>query len=283
MSLLKKEASAHVKLLTGFCYAARVVIFVGQHYPAPFALTFRPLGFPAKQVGNPEFVATGSEKSPGMAKLLFSGLPYIGSWMYWLAVYHNCSDMRINLILFGPPGSGKGTQAAKLVEKYGLLHISTGDLFRYEMGNDTPLGQEAKSYIAKGELVPDSVTIGMLRNKVEANLDVPGYIFDGFPRTIPQCEALDALLADMDESISRLIMLDVPDTEIIERILNRGMTSGRSDDMDQSIIQNRIDVYKSETTPVFDYYAAKGKSVKVVGVGSIEDIFARLSSEIDVL
>ncbi|MCB9081447.1 MAG: adenylate kinase [Lewinellaceae bacterium] len=191
--------------------------------------------------------------------------------------------MRINLILFGPPGSGKGTQAAKLVEKYGLLHISTGDLFRYEMGNDTPLGQEAKSYIAKGELVPDSVTIGMLRNKVEANPDVPGYIFDGFPRTIPQCEALDALLADMDESISRLIMLDVPDKEIVERILNRGITSGRSDDLDQAIIQNRIDVYKNETTPVFDYYAAKGKSVKVAGVGSIEDIFIRLCSEIDVL
>lgn len=203
--------------------------------------------------------------------------------MYWLAVYHNCSEMRINLILFGPPGSGKGTQAAKLVEKYGLLHISTGDLFRYEMGNDTPLGQEAKSYIAKGELVPDSVTIGMLRNKVEANPDVPGYIFDGFPRTIPQCEALDALLADMDESISRLIMLDVPDKEIVERILNRGITSGRSDDLDQAIIQNRIDVYKNETTPVFDYYAAKGKSVKVAGVGSIEDIFIRLCSEIDVL
>lgn len=189
----------------------------------------------------------------------------------------------INLILFGPPGSGKGTQAAKLVEKYQLLHISTGDLFRYEMGNDTPLGLKAKSYIAKGELVPDAVTVGMLRNKVEANPGVEGYIFDGFPRTIPQCEALDELLSEKGESISKLIMLDVPDAEIVARIKKRGETSGRADDLDESIIRNRIDVYKKETTPVFDYYAEKDKSVKINGVGGIEDIFARLSEEIDVL
>ena len=189
----------------------------------------------------------------------------------------------INLILFGPPGSGKGTQAAKLVEKYQLLHISTGDLFRYEMGNDTPLGLKAKSYIAKGELVPDAVTVGMLRNKVEANPDVEGYIFDGFPRTIPQCEALDELLSEKGETISKLIMLDVPDAEIVARIKKRGETSGRADDLDESIIRNRIDVYKKETTPVFDYYAGKDKSVKINGVGGIEDIFTRLSEEIDVL
>lgn len=189
----------------------------------------------------------------------------------------------VNLILFGPPGSGKGTQAAKLVEKYQLLHISTGDLFRYEMGNDTPLGLKAKSYIAKGELVPDAVTVGMLRNKVEANPGVEGYIFDGFPRTIPQCEALDELLSEKGESISKLIMLDVPDAEIVARIKKRGETSGRADDLDESIIRNRIDVYKKETTPVFDYYAEKDKSVKINGVGGIEDIFARLSEEIDVL
>lgn len=189
----------------------------------------------------------------------------------------------INLILFGPPGSGKGTQAAKLVEKYQLLHISTGDLFRYEMGNNTPLGLEAKSYISKGELVPDEVTVGMLRNKVEANPDVEGYIFDGFPRTIPQCEALDALLLEKGESISKLIMLDVPDQEIVTRIKKRGETSGRADDLDENIIRNRIDVYKKETTPVFDYYAEKGKSVKIHGVGSIEDIFNKLCEEIDAL
>jgi adenylate kinase len=189
----------------------------------------------------------------------------------------------INLILFGPPGSGKGTQAAKLVEKYSLLHISTGDLFRYEMGNDTPLGKEAKSYIEKGELVPDSVTVGMLRNKVEANPDVAGYIFDGFPRTTPQAEALDELLSEKDQAVSSLIMLDVPDEELVKRLLERGKTSGRKDDADENIIRNRIEVYKSETTPVFDYYAAKGKAVKVHGVGSIEEIFGRLCAEIDKL
>ncbi|MCO6490792.1 MAG: adenylate kinase [Phaeodactylibacter sp.] len=186
----------------------------------------------------------------------------------------------INLILFGPPGSGKGTQAAKLVEQYELLHISTGDLFRYEMGNNTPLGQEAKSYIEKGELVPDEVTVGMLRNKVEANLDVEGYIFDGFPRTVPQADALDNLLAENGNEVSLLLMLDVPDDELVKRLLLRGETSGRADDTDESIIRNRIEVYKSETTPVFDYYAAKGKAAKVHGVGEIEEIFARLCNEI---
>lgn len=187
----------------------------------------------------------------------------------------------INLILFGPPGSGKGTQAEKLVDRYELLHISTGDLFRYEMGNNTPLGQKAKEYISKGELVPDEVTVGMLRNKVEANPDVRGYIFDGFPRTIAQAEALDELLAEKGTSVSELIMLDVPDDEIVARILNRGKTSGRADDLDESIIRNRIEVYKSETTPVFDYYAEKNKAVKIRGVGSIDEIFERLSDEID--
>jgi adenylate kinase len=187
----------------------------------------------------------------------------------------------INLILFGPPGSGKGTQAEKLVDKYNLLHISTGDLFRYEMGNNTPLGLEAKSYIEKGALVPDEVTVGMLRNKVEANPDVAGYIFDGFPRTIAQSEALDALLAERDQSISGLIMLDVQDEEIVQRILKRGETSGRKDDLDESIIRNRIAVYKSETTPVFDFYAQQGKSTKLNGVGSIEEIFDRLCATID--
>lgn len=189
----------------------------------------------------------------------------------------------INLILFGPPGSGKGTQAARLVDKYDLLHISTGDLFRYEIGNQTPLGVKAKSYIDQGELVPDEVTVGMLRNKVEANRDVHGYIFDGFPRTIPQCEALDELMAENGESISQLIMLDVPDEEIIKRILERGKTSGRADDLNREVIRNRIEVYESETTPVFDYYAAKDKATKVNGVGSIDEIFDRLCAEIDKL
>lgn len=182
-----------------------------------------------------------------------------------------------NLILFGPPGSGKGTQAALLVDKFNLLHISTGDLFRYEMGNDTPLGKEAKSYIEKGQLVPDEVTIGMLRNKVEANPDVPGYIFDGFPRTIAQSEALDALLKELETEVASLVMLDVEDEELVSRLLNRGKTSGRADDTDESIIRNRIEVYNSETAPVFDFYDKQNKSKKINGIGSIEDIHGRLA------
>ncbi len=189
----------------------------------------------------------------------------------------------INLILFGPPGSGKGTQAVKLVDRYGLLHISTGDLFRYEIGNKTPLGMEAKRYMDSGQLVPDSVTIGMLRNKVEANPDAPGYIFDGFPRTIPQCEALDDLLAEKGQSISKLLLLDVPDDEIVKRIMLRGETSGRADDLNERVVRNRIEVYKNETTPVFDYYAREGKSFKIKGVGGIEEIFDRLAMEVDSL
>ncbi len=189
----------------------------------------------------------------------------------------------INLILFGPPGSGKGTQAVQLVERYNLVHISTGDLFRYEMGHNTPLGQKAKEYIAKGELVPDSVTIGMLRNKVEAHPESNGFIFDGFPRTIPQAEALDALLLDMDSQIDALISLQVDDEEIVKRIRNRGLSSGRTDDNDESIIRNRIDVYKNETTPVFDYYNDQEKSHSIPGVGSIDDIFDRLCGLINAI
>lgn len=188
---------------------------------------------------------------------------------------------KLNLILFGPPGSGKGTQAKNLVEKYGLLHISTGDLFRYEIGNNTPLGQEAQSYMDKGELVPDSVTIGMLKNKVESNLDAQGYIFDGFPRTIPQAEALNEYLKSKDWPIPRLIALTVNDEELVKRLLERGKTSGRADDTDESIIRNRIKVYNSETSPVYDFYSALDASQSVEGVGSIEDIFNRLSSAID--
>jgi adenylate kinase len=148
----------------------------------------------------------------------------------------------INLILFGPPGSGKGTQATKLVEQFRLVHISTGDLFRYEMSHNTPLGQEAKAYMAKGELVPDSVTIGMLRNKVEAHPEAGGFIFDGFPRTIPQAQALDKLLAENHTAVTGLLALHVDDEEIVQRIKLRGTTSGRADDNDESIIRNRINV-----------------------------------------
>lgn len=187
----------------------------------------------------------------------------------------------INLILFGPPGSGKGTQAAHLVEKYQLVHISTGDLFRYEMGNNTPLGQQAKSYISKGELVPDEVTIGMLRNKVEAHPEAAGFIFDGFPRTIPQAEALDHLMEEEGTVIHVLLALEVDDEEIVQRIKLRGATSGRADDSDENIIRNRIAVYKSETTPVYDYYAKQGKSHTINGIGSVDEIFDRLCAAIE--
>ncbi|MBK9335885.1 MAG: adenylate kinase [Lewinellaceae bacterium] len=187
----------------------------------------------------------------------------------------------INLILFGPPGSGKGTQAAHLVERYNLVHISTGDLFRYEIGNNTPLGLQARAFMSKGELVPDEITIGMLRNKVEAHPDAGGFIFDGFPRTIPQAEALDHLMEEEDTTIHLLLALEVADEEIIQRIKLRGITSGRTDDADESIIQNRINVYKNETTPVFDYYARQGKSHSVNGIGSIDDIFDRLCTVIE--
>lgn len=189
----------------------------------------------------------------------------------------------LNLILFGPPGSGKGTQADKLVEKYGLIHISTGDLFRYEMKNDTELGERAKEYMAKGELVPDEVTVGMLRNRVDQSPNSKGFIFDGFPRTIPQAEALDALLTERGTSISGLVALHVTDEEIIDRILLRGKTSGRADDNDTAIIKNRIQVYRGETEPVYNYFAALDKSRTVYGLGSIEEIFDRLCVEIDAI
>jgi adenylate kinase len=187
----------------------------------------------------------------------------------------------LNLILFGPPGSGKGTQAAKLVEKYNLIHISTGDLFRYEMGNNTPLGLEAKRYMNEGKLVPDEVTIGMLKNKVLAHPEAEGFIFDGFPRTIPQSEALDNLMTELYQGISALILLEVDDEEIVQRLLNRGKTSGRADDTNEEVIRNRMSVFRQETSPVFDYYAKQNKSISIAGMGEIEEIFESLCSEIN--
>jgi adenylate kinase len=182
----------------------------------------------------------------------------------------------LNLILFGPPGSGKGTQALSLVKKYRLVHISTGDLFRYEMSNDTPLGKQAKEFMAKGQLVPDSVTIGMLQNKVEVHPEAEGFIFDGFPRTIAQAEALDAFLKTKKAKIAALVALDVPEDEIVKRIKQRGLSSGRPDDNDETIIRNRIKVYEQETMPVFAYYQKKNLSHKLNGVGTLLAIFRRI-------
>lgn len=187
----------------------------------------------------------------------------------------------INLILFGPPGSGKGTQAAQLVEHYNLYHISTGDMFRSEIGNQTELGLLAKSYMNKGELVPDEVTINMLKKRVEENPSVKGFIFDGFPRNVEQAAALDNMLAEKGTPITALLELDVPAEELIVRIMNRAKTSGRVDDGKPNIIKNRIQVYRETTSPVANYYDEQDKTYKVKGLGSIEEITGKLISTLD--
>ncbi len=187
----------------------------------------------------------------------------------------------INLILFGPPGSGKGTQAKKLVEHYNLYHISTGDMFRGEIKGKTELGLLAISYISKGELVPDEVTIKMLNKRVEDNPNVEGFIFDGFPRTVTQAKALNDFLAKRDDDITALTMLDVPEEELIARLQDRAKDSGRKDDANVGIIKNRLQVYTDNTLPVADYYETKGKTHKINGVGSIEDITVRLVKAVD--
>ena len=189
----------------------------------------------------------------------------------------------LNLILFGPPGSGKGTQAARLVEEYNLVHISTGDLFRSEMEAGSELGKQAKEFMSRGELVPDEVTIGILRNTMIAHREAHGFIFDGFPRTVPQAEALDQLLAMLDQEIDALIMLDVPEEEIVKRILLRGQNSDRPDDNDEEVVRKRFNVYLSKTMPIYEYYDRKGKAYTVSGVGTIDDIFHSICEEIDSL
>ncbi|GAL79165.1 adenylate kinase [Algibacter lectus] len=188
-----------------------------------------------------------------------------------------------NLVLFGPPGAGKGTQANFLKEKYNLVHISTGDVFRFNIKNETALGMLAKSFIDKGELVPDQVTIDMLNAEVEKNADAKGFIFDGFPRTNAQAESLDKLMEAKDSQINAMIALEVDDEILVGRLLERGKTSGRPDDADESIIRNRITEYYNKTAILKDYYNAQEKYFGVDGVGSIEDITVRLSTAIDKL
>lgn len=188
-----------------------------------------------------------------------------------------------NLVLFGPPGAGKGTQANFLKEKYDLVHISTGDVFRFNIKNKTALGMLAKSYIDKGELVPDQVTIDMLSKEVEKNTGANGFIFDGFPRTNAQAKALDELMDSKDSQINAMVALEVDDEVLVKRLLERGKTSGRADDADEGIIRNRIKEYYKKTAILKDYYAAQDKYFGVDGVGSIEDITVRLSTVIDKL
>ena len=186
-----------------------------------------------------------------------------------------------NIILFGPPGSGKGTQSEKLIATYGLKHLSTGDLLRTEISKQTPLGLEAKSIMDRGQLVPDDVVIGMISSALDANPQANGFLFDGFPRTVAQSEALDKLLQLKNTEIGVVLALEVSEEELVHRLLNRGLTSGRSDDNNESVIKARISEYRSKTTVVADHYSQFDKVVHIKGEGTVDQIFASLCSEID--
>ena len=189
----------------------------------------------------------------------------------------------INIVLFGKPGAGKGTQAEFLKEKYNLTHISTGDVFRYNLKNDTELGKLARTYMDNGELVPDEVTIKMLEDEVEKNQDTEGFLFDGFPRTIAQAEALDAFLTTKDWVVTATVALEADDEILVERLLERGKTSGRADDQDEEKIRNRYQEYNEKTAPLMEYYNKQNKFYPVNGIGSISEITERLSKVIDSL
>ena len=182
----------------------------------------------------------------------------------------------VNIVLFGPPGSGKGTQAAKLVEKYGIEHISTGDIIRGEIRAGTPLGKSVQDFIEKGQLAPDELVIRMIEGYLSTHKEVKGNIFDGFPRTIPQAGAFDAMLQANGLEVTLMVSLDVPDDELVDRILIRGKESGRADDSDIEVIKNRIRIYKEQTAVVADYYDGQGKYFPVYGLGTIDEVFNRI-------
>ncbi len=186
----------------------------------------------------------------------------------------------LNLILFGPPGAGKGTQAEYLIQSFGLIHLSTGDLLRQEIAAETTLGNEAKQLMDKGELVPDHVVIEMIKNKFSANPDAKGFIFDGFPRTVAQAKALDKLMEENKTPIKAMLCLEVEKQELIDRILFRGKTSGRSDDQDVWIIEKRISVYNKKTAPIKEYYEAQNKHFPIDGMGSVDEIASRLKNTV---
>lgn len=189
----------------------------------------------------------------------------------------------INLVLFGKPGAGKGTQAEFLKTHYQLVHISTGDVFRYNIKNATDLGKLAQSYMDQGDLVPDEVTINMLEAEVEKNAGANGFIFDGFPRTTAQAESLDAFLAKKELTVSATIALEASDDELVARLLKRGETSGRTDDQDEAKIRNRFDEYNQKTVPLRDFYTTQNKFHSINGMGSIEEITQRLKEVINTL
>ena len=186
-----------------------------------------------------------------------------------------------NIILFGPPGSGKGTQSEKLIADYGLKHLSTGDLLRSEIAQQTPLGLEAKSIMDRGQLVPDAVVVGMISSALESNPQAKGFLFDGFPRTVAQSESLDKLLKLKSTEIGVVLAWEVSEEELTQRLLNRGLTSGRSDDTNESVIRARIVEYQEKTSVVANYYSRFNKVVKVKGEGTVDEIFSSLCSEID--
>jgi len=187
----------------------------------------------------------------------------------------------LNIVLFGPPGAGKGTQSEKLIAKYHLTHLSTGDLFRKHLGEGTELGKLAKKYMDQGHLVPDEVVISMVEDKITHTKDAQGFIFDGFPRTVAQAEALDKMMEKNHMSISGMIALDVAEEVLRERIRERGKTSGRVDDQDEAKIQTRIKVYLDETLPVAGYYEKQSKLTKINGVGEIDEIFQNICAVLD--
>ena len=187
----------------------------------------------------------------------------------------------LNLVLFGPPGAGKGTQSQKLIEKYGLIHLSTGDLLRSEISQGTELGLEAKKLMDHGSLVPDEVVIGMISHKLDSNKDAKGFIFDGFPRTVAQAEALDQLLATKNAPILGMIALEVTDAELEHRLLQRGKASGRPDDAHPEVIQKRIKEYNDKTAPVAGFYKNQHKLKSINGIGSIDEIFGAISAVIN--
>lgn len=187
----------------------------------------------------------------------------------------------LNLILFGPPGAGKGTQSEQLIDAYNLKHISTGDLLRAERKAGTELGIKANEYIAKGELVPDEVVVGMVRNFMKEHSSTKGFIFDGFPRTTPQAEALDNLLSEFGAKIDIVLGLEVIEDELVKRLLLRGETSGRADDQSEETIRNRFKEYQTKTLPLMDYYTKKNSYVGVNGMGEIDHIQSSLREEIN--
>ena len=187
----------------------------------------------------------------------------------------------LNVVLFGAPGCGKGTQSELLEKKFGLSHISTGEIIRSHIKAQTPLGQQMAEYISRGELAPDSVVIGMVEEYLNQNKGTKGTIFDGFPRTTAQAEAFDKLMESMGDSVDIMIYMDVPEEELVQRILLRGKVSGRADDASEDVIRNRIEIYNQQTAVVADYYRQQGKYVAVPSLGTIDEVFNRIAAEIE--